>query len=55
MFIEYAVIDDYGDDWKTGRPVYRASTLEEVCGWAEAENYHSASIVKITDGKREKV
>lgn len=53
--IEYAVIDDYGDDWETGAIVFRADTLHECKEWAESENYHSASIVKIEGDYRERV
>ena len=55
MFIEYAVIDDMGGDALTGAIAHRASTLNKCAYWAEDNNYHSASIVKITDGKKEKV
>ena len=55
MFVEYGVVDDYGDNWETGYIIHREKTLRQVKAWAENENYHSASIVKITDGKREKV
>jgi hypothetical protein len=55
MFIEYAVIDDMGDAAETGQIAHRASTLNKCAYWAEDNNYHSASIVKITDGKRVKL
>lgn len=46
----FAVIDDYGDQWKTGRIAYTGDTLEEAEDWAENENYHSSSIV-LMDGE----
>jgi hypothetical protein len=55
MFVEYAVIDDYGDEAMTGHIVYRHKNLNKCVYWAENENFHSASIVKITDGIREQI
>lgn len=49
---EYAVVDDYGDDWETGIIVFSAPSTEECRCWAEGENFHSASIVLIEDGVR---
>lgn len=52
---EWVVIEDWGDDedWKTNDiafgPFKTRKAAEEK---AEAENYHSASIVKMIDGKR---
>lgn len=55
-FAEYAVIDDYGDDWEEGAVAAYFSTFEECQEWAESENYHSASIVGILDnGNRVKI
>lgn len=45
--VHYAVIDDYGDDWEEGPIAFEADTVEECYEWAESENYHSASIVRI--------
>lgn len=45
----FAVIDDRGDEWKTGDIAFSADTIEEVRSWAENQNYHSASIV-LMDG-----
>lgn len=54
--VQYAVIDDYGDDWKEGSIAFSHADLDECYEWAESENYHSASIVKIfEDGTRERV
>lgn len=51
--VEFAVIDDHGDQALTGSIAFSADTLDEVYEWAEGENYHSASIVKIyKSGKR---
>lgn len=47
----FAVIDDHGDQWKTGRIAFQG-TIEEVRDWAENENYHSASIVLMDGDKR---
>jgi hypothetical protein len=55
MNISYAVIDDYGDNWEKGPIVHASRSLENCARWAEGENYHSASIVKITNGVRTKV
>lgn len=48
----FAVIDDRGDEWKTGRIVFPCDTIEEARDWAENENYHSASIVLMDGDKR---
>jgi hypothetical protein len=55
--IEYAVVDDYGDDWENGDLIFRANTFRECEDWAENENYHSASIVRINTciGERTRV
>jgi hypothetical protein len=51
--VEYIVIDDYGDDWEEGSIAFGPfDTREEADEQAEAENYHSASIVKVVNGKR---
>lgn len=51
--IEYAVIDDFGNNWEHGNIAFGPfNTLETAEDIAEVENYHSASIVKIVDGKR---
>lgn len=49
------VIDDYGDNWENGPVASKHSTLEDAEEWAESENFHSASIVEIRDGKRHRV
>lgn len=56
-WIEYAVVDDYGDDWETASLAFRASTQKECEDWAEDNNYHSATIVRINTmfGERERV
>ena len=48
----YAVIDDYGEDWEEGNIAFQSISRGEVEDWAENENFHSASIVRIEDGKR---
>jgi hypothetical protein len=51
--VEYGVVDDYGDMPLTGSIIYRAETLEACLEWAENQNFHSASIVLLTeDGSR---
>jgi hypothetical protein len=52
---EYAVIDDYGDDWKDGPIIFSADTREECEEWAESENFHSASIVVIEKNRRKRI
>ncbi|QBP06328.1 hypothetical protein CPT_Mendera_163 [Stenotrophomonas phage Mendera] len=55
-FEEYAVIDDYGDDWEEGPIAFSGDTFEQCAEWAESENYHSASIVGILEnGRRVKI
>ena len=49
------VIDDYGDNWENGPVASKHHTLAEAEDWAESENFHSASIVEIVDGKRTRV
>jgi hypothetical protein len=49
---KYAVIDDYGDNWEEGSIAFECKTLAEAEMWAEGENFHSASIVKIVRGER---
>ena len=52
----FAVVDDYGDDWKDGSICFSDPDLDACHEWAEDENCHSASVVKVfTDGSREKV
>lgn len=46
----FAVIDDYGDQWKIGSIIFNGDTLQEAEDWAENENFHSASIV-LMDGE----
>lgn len=53
--MKYAVIDDYGDEPYDGRIAFEADTLQECYQWAEGENYHSASIVKINKKGERKV
>lgn len=48
--IQYAVIDDYGDEPYTGNAAFVADSLYECQEWAEDQNYHSASIVLIDGG-----
>jgi hypothetical protein len=56
QFSCYAVVDDYGDDWKEGHLIFQSKDLDECHEWAEGENYHSASVVKVfADGSRELV
>ena len=55
MSVEFAVIDDYGDEWENGDIAYISKSLEDCKEWAENENYHSASIVSIEDGVRFKL
>lgn len=53
--VEFAVINDFGDEdtWQTYDIAYGPyESLERACRKAEAENFHSASIVKIVDGVR---
>jgi len=51
----YAVIDDYGDEALTDYIAYETSSLKDAEEWAEENNFHSASIVSIINGKREKL
>lgn len=54
--VGYAVIDDYGDNWEEGAIVFSSESLFETFTWAENENYHSASLVKLfEDGSRKLV
>lgn len=48
----FAVIDDYGDQWKNGRIAFTGDTIEEARDWAENQNFHSASIVLMDGDKR---
>ena len=53
--ITYIVIDDYGEDdtWKTYSQYGKEfNTVSKAKMFAEAENFHSASIVQCIDGKR---
>lgn len=55
MAVSYAVIDDYGDDWEEGPIAHECKSRKEAERWAEGENFHSASIVKIVNGERKLV
>lgn len=50
--VRYLVIDDYGDEWETGDIAFAAKSRKAADEWAEAENYHSASIVREENGER---
>lgn len=49
----YAVVDDGGEDGLTAELAFESRSKKKVLEWAEANNYHSASIVKLTNGVRE--